>query len=297
MNYSSSAIVTQTYRMDYDECCLLCESIDRFAPGMRHYIFVNDEDLHMFAHLASDHRFVMGKSVLLPKWLIRMPWKILGHKYHVSPFTIPVREWIIQQICKLAVFEVLPEDVEAVYNFDSEVVLLRDFDPEALKRDGRYPLFMNVNPDEPSQDDYIHSARRLLGLSDDEVRQMADKCFMTVPVCFERKTLQELLDHIERKSVWPSWKLALANTYRFSEYYTYGIFATLRRGMEGHYPTDIHRFPVVDISLTPTEKSFRETIGPLLASPDTLGLWLQKRDRKNLSSSYLPNSVIRSILF
>ena len=297
MNYSSSAIVTQSYRMDYNECCMLCQSIDRFAPNVRHYIFVNDEDLNMFAHLASSHRFIMGKSVLLPKYFLSMPWKILGHKYHISPFTIPVREWIIQQICKLAVFEVLPDDIEAVYNFDSEVVLLRDFNPEILKRNGHYPLYMTVNPNEPSQDDYIRSARRLLDLSEEDVRQVADKCFITVPVCFERKTLNALLSHIECKSIWPSWKLALSNTYRFSEYYTYGIFAKQHCLMKGHYHTDSIRFPMVDISLTRTEEEFRQAIAPLLESPDIFGLWLQKRDRKNLHSSYLPNSVIKSILF
>lgn len=40
------AIITQSYKNDYNECKLLCESIDRFSPELDHFIFVNDEDLN-----------------------------------------------------------------------------------------------------------------------------------------------------------------------------------------------------------------------------------------------------------
>lgn len=43
------AIVTQSYKADFDECGLLCKSIDKFVPGdILHYIFVNDEDYTQF---------------------------------------------------------------------------------------------------------------------------------------------------------------------------------------------------------------------------------------------------------
>ena len=38
------AIITQSYKNDFRECKLLCESMDKFAPNIDHYIFVNDED-------------------------------------------------------------------------------------------------------------------------------------------------------------------------------------------------------------------------------------------------------------
>ena len=42
------AIITQSYKNDFRECKLLCESMDKFAPDMDHYIFVNDEDIEMY---------------------------------------------------------------------------------------------------------------------------------------------------------------------------------------------------------------------------------------------------------
>lgn len=101
------AIVTQSYKNDFNECRLLCESIDRFAKQLDHFIFVNDEDWGLFKALDYGNHHIFKKSVILPCYLVRVPFKILGHHFHVSPFTIPVREWIIQQICKLGAFEVL----------------------------------------------------------------------------------------------------------------------------------------------------------------------------------------------
>lgn len=296
MTTDNIAFITQTYRADLDECCLLCESLDRFAPEVEHYIFVNDEDLLLFKHLEGGRRHVLPKSVILPKWLVRCPVKMLGHHYHVSPFTIPVREWIIQQICKLGVFEVLPSRIEAVFNFDSEVVMMKPFDLSRILVDGRLPLFRTIRPDEPSQQDYVNAARRLLRLSPEETAAISDLCFMSVPVCFERENTRELLSRIASNSIFRSWKLALCNTYRFSEYYTYGIFTTLRLDCRHHYLIDYHPYPVVDISRFRTPIEFIDTITPLLSDPRNEGLWLQKCDRRHLHGTYLPSYDIATVI-
>lgn len=301
MTTSNIAFVTQTYRNDYDECLLLCETLDYYAPEVAHYIFVNDEDLPLFKPIEEGRRHILPKSVILPKWLVRCPVKMLGHHYHVSPFTIPVREWIIQQICKLGVFEVLPPEIEAVFNFDSEVVMMTDFDLNKILSDGRLPLFRTIRPDEPSQKDYVKAARRLLGLTAQETAEIADQCFMSVPVCFFRDNLTELLEHIASRSPFHSWKHALCNTYRFSEYYLYGIFTTLRLNCRHHYLIDYHPYPVVDISGFRTLIDFLDTISEHLEQPYNQGLWLQKRDRRHLAGSYLPSyeiaAIIRDIAF
>lgn len=113
------AIVTQSYKNDYKECKLLCESIDIFASDIDHFIFVNDEDYKLFQTLNYGHHKVHKKGEILPWYMIRIPWKMLGHHFHVSVLTIPVREWIIQQICKLGVFEVIGDEYDAVFNIDS----------------------------------------------------------------------------------------------------------------------------------------------------------------------------------
>lgn len=46
------AFITQSYKNDYKECALLCESMDRFLPKeIDHFIFVNDEDYDLFLSL------------------------------------------------------------------------------------------------------------------------------------------------------------------------------------------------------------------------------------------------------
>ena len=78
------AFVTQSYKADFDECRLLCESIDRFAPDIDHFIFVNDEDEAMFARLCYGRHRVARKGTLLPRGFVRVPWKIAGHHFHIS---------------------------------------------------------------------------------------------------------------------------------------------------------------------------------------------------------------------
>jgi len=68
------AFVTQTYVDDHDECVLLCESIDRFVPKeIVHFIFVNDEDYFLFKSLESERRRAMRKSIIIPKYLVKLP--------------------------------------------------------------------------------------------------------------------------------------------------------------------------------------------------------------------------------
>ena len=84
------AIITQSYKNDFKECKLLCESMDKFASDIDHYIFVNDEDIEMFQDLRYGRHQVFKKSTILPWFLVRLPWKMMGHHFHVSLLTIPV---------------------------------------------------------------------------------------------------------------------------------------------------------------------------------------------------------------
>ena len=53
------AFITQSYKNDYKECALLCESMDRFLPKeIDHFIFVNDEDYDLFLSLHNEHHIV-----------------------------------------------------------------------------------------------------------------------------------------------------------------------------------------------------------------------------------------------
>lgn len=280
------AIVTQSYKNDFNECKLLCDSIDRFASEIDHFIFVNDEDAQLFGCMNYKRHKVFKKSTVLPWYLVRVPFKMLGHHFYISPLTIPVREWIIQQICKLGVFEVIGNEYDAVFNIDSETVLMRPLDKTKWIRDGKFIMFRTLNVDEPSHDDYCKAAKKLLSLPV-PISEFGKYNYMNTPVCFVRENTANLLEAIRVKSKLKNWKLALCNTYRFSEYYTYGIYTDCVLGGRNHVIIDKHLFPQVDISECADENIFRWKVETAMRDENVMGLWLQKKDRKSLESRYL----------
>lgn len=282
---SKIAIVTQSYKNDFKECRLLCESMDKFAPEIDHFIFVNDEDYEMFQSLAYGKHHIFRKSTVLPKYLVRVPFKFMGHHFHVSPFTIPVREWIIQQICKLGVFEVIGDQYDATFNIDSETLFMRPFVQSEWEKDGKFLLYRKKNIDEPSHDEYVRSAKKLLKLPQ-SLEEIGYWNYMNTPVAFARENTKLLLDRVG-KSVVGGWKRALCNTYRFSEYYTYGIFTDLELHLKNHFVIDYHIFPQIDISECSSKDDFKAKAIEAMKGEHAMGLWLQKKDRKALADKYL----------
>ncbi len=289
------AIVTQSYKNDYRECKLLCESIDRFASEISHFIFVNDEDADMFADLNYGKHIVYKKSVILPKYLIRLPWKIMGHHFHVSPFTIPVREWIIQQICKLGVFEVIGKEFDVTLNIDSETVLMKPFRIDELYKDGKWLMYRVPNINEPSHDDYCNAAYNLLKYTG-KIDDINKWNYMNTPVAFVRENIETLLKTIGNGYI-GGWKRHLCNTYRFSEYYTYAIFTEHYLHLKNHFITDKHVFPQIDISECEDVNDFNKKIESNLNNDFAFGVWLQKKDRKRLSEKYLSFDDIQNSIY
>lgn len=67
---------------------------------------------------------------------------------------------------------------------------------------------------------------------------------------FRARNLTAMLTDISRRAPFRNWKLALANTYRFSEYYLYDIYTDRVLGGRNHFHIAERPFPVVDISLS-----------------------------------------------
>lgn len=294
----TTALVTQSYRDDFDACRLLCESIDRFAPDYDHFIFVNDEDYSLFAETMQygNHR-VYKKSVLLPKYLSRRPFRFRGRAFLLSPFTLPVRGWIVQQICKLAVFDFLPAQYEAVLHFDSELVLMRPL-TEAAYRDGHlYHLHKRlVDEHYPSQRDFIRAASDLLALTDEETRALQHTGYMCLPFCCERHNNEALLRQLAKKDLFGDWKRALCNTYRFSEFYLYAIFTELRLNNAHQVLTEQRSFPCINSTAYHTEEELQRCVSESLEDPNIIGVWLQKTNRHQPNPSYLPAASIQQVI-
>lgn len=284
------AIVTQSYKGDLKECFLLCESIDRFVDdSISHYIFVNDEDYDLFRNYGFSNRHtILKKSSILPKYWINIPLKILGHKYYISPFAIPIREWIIQQICKLGAFEVIDKSIDAIINIDSETVFMRKFVLEDIYNPltNRYIFFKERFVEEPCHQEYCETTKKLLNLNI-SITDLQRHCYMSHPVIFVKENIQKLISEIENNGCLNrSWKTILGNTYRFSEYYLYGIFSDYVMNGKNHYVIDQHMFPMIDISKINNKNELKDAIEKTMNNNNTLGVWLQKSNRNASDTRY-----------
>ena len=291
------ALATQTYKADFDECKLLCQSIDLFVPKyIPHYIFVNDDDYDFFRNTDFfRNRLVFKKSELLPWYLFGYAKKFLGHQYYFSPFSIPVREWIIQQICKLSIFEFIDKDIDAVINIDSEVVFLKPFNETLFFRGDKFLFFKEPFREEPSHLEYCRIGKKLLNISED-VNDIAKYCYQSASVIFVRENIKHLHNRIEKSSLIKSWKLKLCNTYRFSEYYLYGMFNEYLFGMKNHFVSDKRPFPMIDISNC-NQESLKKQIDNFKKSSIIQGAWLQKHQRNNKDMHLLSFEQIKDVIY
>jgi hypothetical protein len=223
------AIITTSYRNDYDWCRILCESIDRFVPeNIIHYLFIEERDVKLFKPLENNRRKVLSQKEVIPWWLLKLPFRIRGHNFWISPLTLPVRGWILQQVVKLGIFEVLDEDIFLC--LDSEAFFFRPFDPGSLFSEGKVMLVSHDEPwDWENAKIYYSSAIKLLGVPPDDTPL---KRYMSVQFVFRREILEKLADRIRSNSRWPNWKIPLFNRIRFSEYTLYGIFVEKVLGIE-----------------------------------------------------------------
>lgn len=277
-----SVIVTQSYALDYKECVLLCNSIDKFVPEhITHYIFVNDEDFQLFAPLGNKRRVILPKSSVLPKWLFRIPFKVLGHHFHASFFTIPVREWIIQQIVKLGVWEVLDPSIDVFFNIDSEGVFMNYFKEDVYWNDGRLRLYRVHNPQMPSRKDYFRAAKKLLSISA-PLSDISYYDYMVIPMGFRRDILYSLCKMIGEKHWSGNWKIALMNTYRFSENYLYALYANYiaDRNMQKHFIVDKRTFLTLEYMNFSSEEAVRNKVMKILSDSEMQGITFQKKGSK-----------------
>jgi hypothetical protein len=71
---------------------------------------------------------------IVPCWIRRVPGV---RRLWFSFRTLPIRNWILQQIVKLSVAKVVPAEV--LFFVDSDVFFCAPFNPQAWTRDGRPP--------------------------------------------------------------------------------------------------------------------------------------------------------------
>ncbi len=222
----SVAFVTVSYAPDRDRCALLSRSLEAFAPSFEHWIVVDNADRQSFRALENERTTVLTTEEVLPLWLRRLNLRKLELRSNLwlQARGKPVRGWLLQQMVKLATAEVVTADV--VVHADSDVVLLRSFQPESLvDREGRVRLYSRpaaIGEDLLGHVEWHRTAEKLLSIGRAEL-PVPD--FITSLVPWKRENASALLAHIEANTG-HTWFRAVAAAWDVSEYILYGRFVT-----------------------------------------------------------------------
>jgi hypothetical protein len=222
---ASVAFVTPSYRLDRDRCALLSRSLEACAPSVEHWIVVDRGDLPLFRSLQNNRTNVVAKEEVLPLWVRRLDTLKIGLRSNVwiQGRGVPIRGWLLQQLIKLAVAEVLTADV--LVHADSDVVFVRPFSiSSVVDRNGQvrlYELPDAIDEGLPHHVTWHRSAEKLLGIDPAEFPMPN---FISSLVPWRRANAVALLEHIQRITG-RHWLTALAAAWHVSEYTLYGRFA------------------------------------------------------------------------
>jgi len=233
----SAGLITCSFSGDLDVCRLLCESVDRFVPeAIAHTLYVPEKDRPLFAPLASARRRILAQEDLLPRWFVKLPmppqpwrgWLRLPRRnVYLTPFSLPVRGWIAQQMMKIAA--TAAADTEIVVHVDSDNAFIRPLKPADLSRDGRARLYRSPEMVPMAGHRLWHSAAgRLLGLPP---RDFYDAEYIDQLVVWRRAVVLKLIARLA-ETQGTDWRIALARTPHFAEYILYGVFADKVLGLE-----------------------------------------------------------------
>jgi uncharacterized protein DUF6492 len=228
------AIITPSYYVDFERCKWLVETVNRFVPeDIPHYLVVDYADRDLFASLRSSRTRVVFKEDALGGRLHQVPF---ARKWWVGLRSPPARGWIVQQITKLFVTEVVEE--EAFAFVDSGCFFVRPFDPRTMERNGEVRLFRETGPyfQNPVTFRWHSVNAKLLG-----IRPVIgyDVGYVTQLVTWRRDNLLHLQKHLELVSGRNAID-TLARQLTFSEYYLYGMYCDMvLNDRSRHYHTPI----------------------------------------------------------
>jgi hypothetical protein len=217
------AIVTPSYKLDYDQCVLMCESVDAFVQGdWHHYIIVNKVDLQLFSHLTSSRRTVLLNSDVLPPWLhyIGKLGKVRSGSMWFSWRTGIIFGWHLQQITKMSMASYLKEDVLLI--IDSDIIVAREIKLDNFKTEEGLRICRtsakNLEPGNPLIKFNV-SSQLTLGLP--STTEHMNYCHPAV--IWHRQTVLELCDYICQRHK-KHWVAAIYGYRLLSEGTLYGLY-------------------------------------------------------------------------
>lgn len=233
-------LITPSYKSDFERCRLLSRSVDRFSlVPLRHYVIVDRRDYQLFQQLAAPNRLILTVESVLPWWIQKIP--LLKNGW-LSFKTLPIRNWLIQQIVKLAIANQLKEEI--LIFADSDVTFIRSFHVQDLVINDKVRLYREPTPLstwQPRLSAQWHkwgkSATSLLDLPTFPKYSDTNPIINYVGnfIVWRRNNVLKLHQHIENRTQ-RSWIEAVIDQWHFSEYMLYGIFVDyILQEESGHY--------------------------------------------------------------
>ena len=233
-----TAVMTASWSADLERCSLMCESVDRFQSGdWHHYLLVEPRDVAAFRSLEGPRRTVVSETDLFPRWLRAFPDPVSFGRRRVwlSPFSLPLRGWHAQQIRRMALAQHI--DADMLLSIDSDVVMVRPYDPSVMWVDGKMRMFRidaGISQDMSEHHLWLAHAGKLLGLPA-AVSPAHD--YINTFIGWRVDTARAMLEHIEKING-RNWVRALISSRAISECTIYGRFADEVLKGEGHLRSD-----------------------------------------------------------
>jgi Family of unknown function (DUF6492) len=223
------ALVTCSYRPDFERCARLCASMDAFiSPEASQFIVVPDRDRKIFAQLASKNRTIISTEDVLPTRFIHLP---LLKKWWLDNAMWPIRGWMMQQVTKLCA-DVVTERENIIF-VDSDIEFIRPLQHDRFLSEGA--LRLHRKPEHKSEGVHLrwhHAAAELLGFSP----QYFGSDYIGPLATWRRSNLVQMKNHIEDYRERP-WHEVIGRRMTVSEYTLYGVFVEHVLGIEksGHF--------------------------------------------------------------
>ncbi|MDZ7823591.1 MAG: DUF6492 family protein [Ahrensia sp.] len=268
----TNAIVTASYAPDFERCKILCETIDRLVTGYEcHYILVAQPDLALFKQLEGPKRKIVTDRDLLPWWFYRMP-KFLspnGRRVWVSPLTVPLHGWHVQQIMRIAVAQYLAED--GLIYCDSDTAFVKPFDVNSIWHGDDLRLWREDDGALTAKSDHLlwkGHAGRALGILPEN---LVDHNYVCSMVTWKRQTVLDMCAHMEKKHGRP-WISVIGASRKFSECMLYGAYVDVILEGRGHAHSPIQLCPMCWFDPSPTDEQLATFLADLAPEQVAIGI-------------------------
>lgn len=268
----TNAIITASYAPDFERCKILCASMDRYATGYEcHYILVDMPDVALFKQLEGPNRKIVTEKQLLPWWIYRVP-KFLspkGRRLWVSPLTVPLHGWHIQQIKRIAIAFFLKDD--GLLYCDSDTVFVKPYNVHDIWNGDDLRLWREVKGALTAESDHLHwkaHAGRALSIPEPE---QPDHNYVCQFVTWKRETVIDMCRHMESRHGRP-WASVIGASRKFSECMIYGAYVDSILKGEGHQETEVSLCPMCWFDPAPSDEDLTKFMHDLTEEQVAIGV-------------------------